>query len=78
MMHLFTMFDGPSGKVSSMRVGTTGIAFMVTGTWAMLSITKGELQPWTPEMVGLVVGCLGMKAAQRKLEQANQDKEQPK
>ena len=51
-----------------MRVGVVMVAFVVTGVWAWISIVKNELQPWSAEMVLLVLGCWGAKAAQRQIE----------
>lgn len=76
MIKLLSMFAGPSGKVSSMRVGMIAINLAVVGTWCWVSIAKMELQPWSPEMIALVLGGQAIKAAQRKLEQPNQAKEE--
>jgi hypothetical protein len=35
------------------------------GTWSWVSISKKELQPMDPELSLMVLGSLGIKAAQR-------------
>lgn len=60
--------SGPSGKTSSMRVMSVGVVFLVMLTWAWVSIRKEALQPIDPEHMAIVLGAMGIKAAQMKME----------
>ena len=52
-----------------MRFAMVFIVVVVLGTWAWVSIQKGELQSIDTEVMGIVLGALGIKAYQRGNEQ---------
>lgn len=68
MNTILSFLTGPSGKTSSMRVMSFGVVFLVMSTWAWVSIRKEALQPMDPEHMALVLGAMGIKAAQMKME----------
>lgn len=68
MNTLLSFLAGPSGKTSSMRVMSFGVVFLVMTTWAWVSIRKEALQPMDPEHMALVLGAMGIKAVQMKME----------
>lgn len=51
-----------------MRVMSFGVVFLVMTTWAWVSIRKEALQPMDADLVALVLGAMGIKAAQMKME----------
>lgn len=62
------MIKDPNGNVSATRVGFIGILVAFFGTWAYLSIHKGEMQPIDMEQLMMVLGAFGFKVAQRTTE----------
>jgi len=68
MNTILSFLAGPSGKTSSMRVMSVGVVFLVMLTWAWVSIRKEAMQPMDPEHMALVLGAMGIKAAQMKIE----------
>lgn len=68
MNTLLGFLAGPSGKTSSMRVMSFGVVFLVMTTWAWVSVRKEALQPMDPEHMAIVLGAMGIKAAQMKME----------
>lgn len=51
-----------------MRVMAFGVVFLVMTTWSWVSVRKESLQPMDPEHMTLVLGAMGIKAAQMKME----------
>jgi len=68
MGSLVSFLAGPSGKTSSMRVMAVGVVFLTMTTWAWVSVRKEALQPMDPEQMALVLGAMGIKAAQSQIE----------
>lgn len=64
-MKFLEMFQGMDGSTSSIRVLTALCVGVVMLVWADISITKGEMQPFSYEQVAIVLGSLGIKAYQR-------------
>lgn len=65
MNSIMSVLSGPSGKTSSMRVATLLCVVVILGTWCSVSIQKKELQPLSIEQTAIVLGAMGIKAAQR-------------
>jgi hypothetical protein len=59
------MLSEGDGSPSTMRVLNLFIVVLVLGCWAAVTIHKWELQPLSIEQMGLILGCLGIKAWQR-------------
>jgi hypothetical protein len=71
------LLEGLSGKTSSMRVWQLGISFTIILVWAVISIGKMELQPFSEFQVALILGTGVMKAWQRRMESAPADPPTP-
>ena len=57
-----------NGAPSAMRVAVLGLIFIISLTWAMVSIRNNALQPVDMETVMMVLGALGFKTWQRDIE----------
>lgn len=62
------VFNDVNGVPSAMRVAVLGLIFIVSLTWAVVSIRNNALQPINMETVMMVLGALGFKVWQRDLE----------
>lgn len=76
LIHLLSE-NGSSDGVSTMRVCSLLVVLSVLGTWATVSIQQKSLQPFSPELAGLVIGTLGIKAWQRGREQSETPPQTP-
>ena len=65
---LLAFLAGPSSKISSMRVNTTLIVFLIMSVWTYVSVRKVELQPFSEFHVVALLGAMGLKAYQKKVE----------
>ena len=57
-----------SGTQSMMRLMVMIVVFAITGVWAYLSCVKQAMQPIDVDKVVLILGSLGLKAIQKKIE----------
>lgn len=64
LVHLLSE-NGTAESVSTMRVCSLLVVLLVLGTWAVVSIKAGAMQPFSPELAALIVGTLGIKTWQR-------------
>lgn len=53
------------GQPSTMRLVTLVVVVGVVGVWAYCSVKSGEILPLPDELVTLLLGQTGLKAAQR-------------
>jgi len=56
------------GQMSSMRVMSFMIVFMVMVAWCLVSWKQGQLVDLSPEQLGLIAMALGGKAIQKQIE----------
>lgn len=75
MPAILSFLAGPSGKSSTMRVLTCVVVCAVMGTWSWISVSNGAMQKMDPEIALMVLGSLGIKAAQRATEGKEAQKE---
>lgn len=61
-------FADDAGHPSSMRVMTAAVVLLVLLPWAYVTVATRTLQPLGPDLALLVVGALGAKAWQKKVE----------
>jgi len=64
MLWIKTLLAGTSGDPSTMRVAVLLILVAVLFNWTYLTIHTGTAQPLDWQEVSLIVGTLGVKAAQ--------------
>ena len=57
-----------------MRLLVMFVVMAITGVWAYLSCVKGEMQPIDIDKVVLILGSLGFKAIQKKIETTRESK----
>ena len=68
MNQLLTFLNGPTGKLSSMRVNSTIVVVAVMFTWCWVSIKKSDLQPIGEIPAALVLGVCGIQVAHKHAE----------
>ena len=60
--------NDPAGQPSAMRLLTAVVVLALLGTWSVTVIRAGQWIPLDSGTVALILGCLGIKAWQRRSE----------
>lgn len=60
--------QGVDGGYSAMRITTMLVCVIVLGTWVVFCFVEGRFVPISWEMVALIAGSQGAKAAQLRFE----------
>ena len=68
MIRLLTFLSGPTGKMSSMRVNSTLVVWVIMLSWGWVSVKKLELQPLGEIPAALVLGVCGIQVAHKHAE----------
>lgn len=68
MIRLLSFVSGPTGKLSSMRVNSTLVVWVIMFTWGWVSVKKVELQQLGEVPAALILGVCGIQVAHKHAE----------